>query len=69
MVPRPPRSDEPSWRGWPLRLLVGAIPILWSAEVLHCRRPHLALCPIRKEGMVAIGKVVFTSREHIIALE
>ena len=24
---------------------------------------------IRKEGMVAIGKVVFTSREHIIALE
>jgi DNA end-binding protein Ku len=25
--------------------------------------------PIRKEGMVAVGKVVFTSREHIIALE
>ena len=24
---------------------------------------------IRKEGMVAIGKIVFTSREHIIALE
>jgi DNA end-binding protein Ku len=24
---------------------------------------------INKEGMVAIGKVVFTSREHIIALE
>jgi DNA end-binding protein Ku len=24
---------------------------------------------IRHEGMVAIGKVVFTSREHIIALE
>ena len=24
---------------------------------------------IRREGMVAIGKVVFTSREHIIALE
>jgi DNA end-binding protein Ku len=24
---------------------------------------------IRKEGMVAIGKVVFTSREHIIAIE
>jgi DNA end-binding protein Ku len=24
---------------------------------------------IRKEGMVAIGKVVFTSREHIMALE
>jgi DNA end-binding protein Ku len=24
---------------------------------------------IRKEGMVAIGKVVFTSHEHIIALE
>ena len=24
---------------------------------------------IRKEGMVAIGRVVFTSREHIIALE
>jgi DNA end-binding protein Ku len=24
---------------------------------------------IRKEGMIAIGKVVFTSREHIIALE
>jgi DNA end-binding protein Ku len=24
---------------------------------------------IRKEGMVAIGKVVFTSREHLIALE
>ncbi len=24
---------------------------------------------IRKEGMVALGKVVFTSREHIIALE
>jgi DNA end-binding protein Ku len=24
---------------------------------------------VRKEGMVAIGKVVFTSREHIIALE
>ena len=24
---------------------------------------------IRQEGMVAIGKVVFTSREHIIALE
>ena len=24
---------------------------------------------IRKEGMVAVGKVVFTSREHIIALE
>ncbi len=24
---------------------------------------------IRKEGMVAIGKVVFTSREHIVALE
>ena len=24
---------------------------------------------IREEGMVAIGKVVFTSREHIIALE
>jgi hypothetical protein len=24
---------------------------------------------IRKEGMVAIGKVVFTSREHIIALD
>ena len=24
---------------------------------------------IRKEGMVAIGKVVFTCREHIIALE
>src|SRR6195256_1635655 len=24
---------------------------------------------IRKEGMVAIGKVVFTSREHVIALE
>ena len=24
---------------------------------------------IRKEGKVAIGKVVFTSREHIIALE
>ena len=24
---------------------------------------------IRKEGMVAIGKVVFTSREHMIALE
>jgi non-homologous end joining protein Ku len=23
----------------------------------------------RKEGMVAIGKVVFTSREHIIALQ
>jgi DNA end-binding protein Ku len=24
---------------------------------------------IRKEGMVALGKVVFTTREHIIALE
>jgi non-homologous end joining protein Ku len=24
---------------------------------------------LRKEGMVAMGKVVFTSREHIIALE
>ncbi len=24
---------------------------------------------IRKEGRVALGKVVFTSREHIIALE
>jgi DNA end-binding protein Ku len=24
---------------------------------------------IRKEGVVAVGKVVFTSREHIIALE
>ena len=24
---------------------------------------------IRKEGMVALGRVVFTSREHIIALE
>ena len=24
---------------------------------------------IRKEGLVALGKVVFTSREHIIALE
>src|SRR5262249_58362594 len=24
---------------------------------------------IRKEGMVALGKIVFTSREHIIALE
>src|SRR5207302_10570280 len=24
---------------------------------------------IKKEGMVALGKVVFTSREHIIALE
>jgi DNA end-binding protein Ku len=24
---------------------------------------------LRKEGMVAVGKVVFTSREHIIALE
>jgi len=24
---------------------------------------------IRKEGMVAIGKIVFTSREHVIALE
>jgi DNA end-binding protein Ku len=24
---------------------------------------------IRKEGMVALGKVVFTSREHVIALE
>ena len=24
---------------------------------------------IRKEGMIALGKVVFTSREHIIALE
>jgi DNA end-binding protein Ku len=24
---------------------------------------------IRKEGMVAVGKVVFTSREHIVALE
>jgi hypothetical protein len=24
---------------------------------------------IRQEGMVGIGKVVFTSREHIIALE
>jgi DNA end-binding protein Ku len=24
---------------------------------------------INKKGMVAIGKVVFTSREHIIALE
>jgi DNA end-binding protein Ku len=24
---------------------------------------------IRKEGMVAVGKIVFTSREHIIALE
>ena len=24
---------------------------------------------VRKEGMVAVGKVVFTSREHIIALE
>ena len=24
---------------------------------------------INKEGMVAIGKVVFTSREHVIALE
>ena len=24
---------------------------------------------IRQEGMVAIGKVVFTSREHVIALE
>jgi DNA end-binding protein Ku len=24
---------------------------------------------IRKEGMVALGKVLFTSREHIIALE
>jgi DNA end-binding protein Ku len=24
---------------------------------------------IRKEGMIAVGKVVFTSREHIIALE
>jgi DNA end-binding protein Ku len=24
---------------------------------------------IKKEGMVAIGKVVFTSREHVIALE
>jgi non-homologous end joining protein Ku len=24
---------------------------------------------IRKEGMVVVGKVVFTSREHIIALE
>jgi DNA end-binding protein Ku len=24
---------------------------------------------IRKEGMVAVGKVVFTSREHVIALE
>jgi DNA end-binding protein Ku len=24
---------------------------------------------IRKEGMVALGKVVFTSHEHVIALE
>ena len=24
---------------------------------------------IRKEGMVALGKVIFTSREHIIVLE
>src|SRR5258706_14692558 len=24
---------------------------------------------IRKEGMVALGRVVFTSREHVIALE
>ena len=24
---------------------------------------------IRKEGMVALGKIVFTSREHIISLE
>ena len=24
---------------------------------------------IRKEGMVALAKIVFTSREHIIALE
>jgi DNA end-binding protein Ku len=24
---------------------------------------------IRKEGMVALGKIVFTSREHVIALE
>src|SRR6267143_1152155 len=28
-----------------------------------------AFAVIREEGMVAIGKVVFTSREHIIALE
>jgi len=24
---------------------------------------------IRKEGMVALGRVVFTSREHVIALD
>jgi DNA end-binding protein Ku len=24
---------------------------------------------IQKEGMVAVGRVVFTSREHVIALE
>jgi non-homologous end joining protein Ku len=24
---------------------------------------------VRKEGMVALGRVVFTSREHVIALE
>jgi non-homologous end joining protein Ku len=38
------------------------------------RRPRTAVCKsiqeaIRKEDMVAIRKVVFTSREHIIALE
>jgi hypothetical protein len=34
----------------------------------HVRLPSIREA-IRQEGMVGIGKVVFTSREHIIALE
>jgi hypothetical protein len=33
------------------------------------REPSPRLSAIRKEGMVALGRVVFTSREHVIALE
>jgi non-homologous end joining protein Ku len=44
---------------------------LLAAGRAACHQPWVAVIreAIRQEGMVAIGKVVFTSREHIIALE
>jgi len=40
-------------------------------DEIYMRDPYFIVPDgaIRKEGMVALGKVVFTSREHIIALE
>jgi len=55
------------WKFINLLLFIGALILILRrpiGQTMQARREA-----IRKEGMLAIGKVVFTSREHIIALE